>query len=606
MPTIRAEGPRSIRIVFEGPVDELDRLKASNIPNSRWSQRANGWLCPASFLNFTRIEKCWPNALWERDAGDMRGRAEIAHATRQQMLTSKEVDFQELEGFPFKDPQPWDHQKRALLLGRDCDEFAYLMDQGTGKTRVLLDDAAYNYMEDRIDALLVLSPNSVKTNWVAWGEVDAVDKHMAEIVPVEAAVWISQSNAEEKRYWKAFEDYLVKRAAGSDEKKLLILSVNYDAIHIPRVFDFLMAFVKQFRTMIGADESTKLKNMGSKRTKAAIKIRQECVKARIMTGTPIIKRPEDAYAQFFFLNPDILGYNSFYSFRNRYCIVETGHAAGGHSFKHVTGYKNLDELSDKIASVSYRVIKKSHPDQTGPEYCLDLPPKIYMAPRYVTMTKEQGQAYKTMLKDMYAVHESGVVEARIVLTQQMRLQEITGGYLPIIEAETGRRTGTQELVAPRKNPKFVEALEMVGGNSGQFIIWSCFTAEIDGMVSVLQEAGYRIAIFDGRANDREKLAIRKDFERGDYDGIVAIPSAGGLGVDEFKVATLSVYISNQAGDTEGRVQSEDRNHRGGMGASISYCDIMVHNSVDTKIRRMIDRDITLSQSIMKDGIKEHL
>lgn len=599
---IKAEG-RSVRIAFEGPVDELDRLKASNIPNTRWSQRANGWLCPATYLNFGRIEKCWPNAIWDVGATELFNKSVLSHAKRQQMLTSKEVDFSDLEGFPFKEPPPWDHQKRAFLLGRDCDEFAYLLDQGTGKSRIVLDDAAYNYMEGNIEALLILAPNSVKTNWIAWGEIDAVDKHLPDIIPREGAVWISQSNAAEKKQWKEFEDYLETLS----QTKLIVLSVNYDAIHLKRVKEFLIEFVKSFKTMIVADESTRIKKMGSRRTKAAIEIRQHCVKARIMTGTPIIKRPEDAYAQFYFLNPDILGYNSFFSFRNRYCVMETGYAAGkSHTFQQVTGYKNLDELSDKIASVSYRVIKKSHPDQTGPEYCLDLPPKVYIPPRYVTMTKAQSTAYATMLKDMYAVHDGGVVEARIVLTQQMRLQEITGGYLPIIDPTTGRRTGTQEIVTPDKNPKFQEALELVEGNSGQAIIWSCFTAEIDGMSDVLRKAGYRTAIFDGRANDREKLAIRKEFERGEWDVIVAIPSAGGMGVDEFKVATLSLYISNQAGDTEGRVQSEDRTHRGGMGASISYCDVMVHNSVDTKIRRMIDSDITLSQSIMKDGIKEHL
>lgn len=528
----------------------------------------------------------------------MRTRAEIADSRRRDLLKNKEVDFSLLDGFPFKDPEPWDHQKRAFLLGRDMDAFAYLMDQGTGKTRVVLDDAAYNYMEGRIEALLVIAPNSVKTNWVAWGEVDAVDKHLPDMVPREKAVWISNSNAEEKRLWKQFEDYLETPS----QTKLIVLSVNYDAIHIKRVNDFLTEFVKTFKTMIVCDESTKIKKMSSRRTKAAIALRQHCVMARIMTGTPIIKRPEDAYAQFMFLDPDILGFNSYYAFRNRYCVLETGYASGGHKFQQVTGYKNLDELSDKIASCSYRVIKRSHPSQTGPEYCLDLPPKIYLPPRYVTMSKAQAEAYKSMLKDMYAVHESGVVEARIVLTQQMRLQEITGGYLPIID-EAGRRTGTQELIPPSKNPKFVEALEMVEGNAGQSIIWSCFTAEIDGMSSVLRAAGYRVAIFDGRANDREKLTIRKEFERGEWDVVVAIPSAGGLGVDEFKVATLSLYISNQAGDTEGRVQSEDRNHRGGMGESISYGDIMVHNSVDTKIRRLIDRDITLSQSIMRDGLK---
>lgn len=589
MPTVRGASPHNVQVVFES-VDELDRLKASNIPNSRYNKTDNLWTVRASYLNLQRVVKAWPNAVWDKEAGDLLASAEASHLRRQDLLKSKDVDFSELDGFPFKDPQPWDHQKTALLLGRDADAFAYLMDQGTGKTRVVLDDAAHNYLAGRIEALLVLCPNSVKTNWVAWSEVDATDKHLTIIVPRDKAVWISNSNAAEKKLWENFEDeieFLIERE-GKMNDTLIILSVNYDAIHLPRVNDFLTEFVKTFRTMIVADESTKIKKQGSRRTKAAIALRQHCPIARIMTGTPIIKRPEDAYAQFMFLDPDILGFNSYYAFRNRYCIM------GGWEGREVVSYQRLDELSDKIASSSYRVMK---------EDCLDLPPKVYLPTRYVTMTKEQAKAYKTMQKDMYAEHDSGIVEARIVLTQQMRLQEITGGYLPKLCPLSGDRIGTQELVDPKANPKFKEALDLVESNTGQFIIWSCFRAEIDGITEVLRDFGYKIAVFDGRANDREKLAIRKEFERGEWDGIVANAAAGGMGIDEFKVATLSIYISNRAGDTEGRVQSEDRTHRGGMGASISYCDILVHNSVDTKIRRLIDSDITLSQSIMKDGLK---
>lgn len=590
MPTVRGASPHNVQVVFES-VDELDRLKASNIPNSRYNKTDNLWTVRASYLNLQRVVKAWPNAVWDKEAGDLLASAEASHLRRQDLLKSKDVDFSELDGFPFKDPQPWDHQKTALLLGRDADAFAYLMDQGTGKTRVLLDDAAYNYMEDRIDALLVASPNSVKTNWVAWGEVDAVDKHLPDAIHREGAVWISSSNASEKKQWRDFEDWLIERSEGSNDKRLIIISVNIEAIHIKRVKEFLLAFVKKFRTMMGVDESTKIKKQGSRRTKAAIEIRRHCVKARILSGAPIIKRPEDAYAQFMFLDPDILGFNSYYAFRNRYCIM------GGWEGREVVSYQRLDELSDKIASSSYRVMKDD---------CLDLPPKVYLPTRYVTMTKEQAKAYKTMQKDMYAEHESGIVEARIVLTQQMRLQEITGGYLPILCPLSGDRTGTQELISPKNNPKFKEALDLVESNTGQFIIWSCFRAEIDGLNQLLTAEGYNVRVFDGRANDREKLAIRKEFERGEWDGIVANAAAGGMGIDEFKVANLSIYISNRAGDTEGRVQSEDRTHRGGMGASISYCDILVHNSVDTKIRRLIDSDITLSQSIMKDGLKEVL
>ena len=59
---------------------------------------------------------------------------------------------------------------------------------------------------------------------------------------------------------------------------------------------------------------------------------------RILTGTPVTKGAEDVYAQFKFLNPQILGYDSFYSFRARYCIM------GGFENRQVVSYNNLEEL----------------------------------------------------------------------------------------------------------------------------------------------------------------------------------------------------------------------------------------------------------------------
>ena len=587
MTSVRGNGPQSVVVTFEDE-NQLDRLRASSLPNSRYNKKEKGWVCRASYRNLDRIRRLWEDASWDKEAQATWQRLSDNKESRERLVNNKEVNFADLDTFPFK-TLPWDNQKTALLLGRNMPYFAYLMDQGTGKTKLLLDDAAHNYMEGRIDALLVLAPNSVKTNWVMWDHMleegdtpDAVDTHMSEVVPVRKAVWISASRKDDKREWGEFEDYLSCRT----DKNLIILTVNYDAITLPRVFDFLEEFVKEFRTMICCDESTYIKTPGSKRTKAALKLRRHCPVARIMTGTPIIKRPVDAFAQFMFLDEDVLGFNSFYSFRNRYCVM------GGYEFKQVVAYKNLDELSDKIASCSYRVMLQD---------CLDIPPKIYLPDRIVNMSKAQLKAYSTMRKDMFAEHPKGEVVATIALTQQMRLQEITGGYLPIIDEVTGERVGTQELVDPKNNPKFKEVLELVE-NSQQFIIWSCFHGEIDGLQVLLEAEGYKVAVFDGRVDDRDKLRIRKDYQNGKYDGVIANAQAGGMGIDEFKVADLSVYVSNQNGGTEGRMQSEARTFRGGMEHSCRFADVMVSNSVDIKIRRMIDKDVTLSQQIMKDGL----
>ena len=55
------------------------------------------------------------------------------------------------------------------------------------------------------------------------------------------------------------------------------------------------------------DESSKIKTPGAKRTKLITFFGRSAVCRRILTGTPVTKGPEDLFAQFKFLNPDILG-----------------------------------------------------------------------------------------------------------------------------------------------------------------------------------------------------------------------------------------------------------------------------------------------------------
>src|SRR5690606_9114662 len=127
---------------------------------------------------------------------------------------------------------------------------------------------------------------------------------------------------------------------------------------VERVVNDLEYLLRHCKCMIAIDESTRIKNRSAKRTKAVTKLRALAPVARIMSGTPLIKSPLDAYAQFRFLDRNILGFATYSAFSHRYARF------GGHMGKQVIGYYNLDELAHKVAGASYRVLK---------ENCIDLP-----------------------------------------------------------------------------------------------------------------------------------------------------------------------------------------------------------------------------------------
>ena len=554
------------------------------IPSRQWLKSVRAWKCAPSLANVEYLQTAAPGAEWSPGALQAREDALQRAAQRAATLQAKEDgDLSQLDDTPFKHP-PFDHQKTALLLGRDTEAFGYLMDQGTGKTKVLLDDAAHNWRMDRIEALVVISPNSVKTNWVNFEGTDEVAEHMAPDIEYIKAVWFSSPNAAQKKH---FEYFLSKV---NDPRYLKVLSLNIESLSVPRVQDFLTNFCHSFHTMLVIDESTRIKTPKATRTKFALKLAKLCPQRRILSGTPIIKAPENAFTQFKFLDSDIIGQDSFYAFRNRYCNM------GGFEGRKIIGYKNMDELSNCIASVSYRVLKSD---------CLDLPPKVYQK-RMLKMGPKQIKAYKQMKKDMLVElegHED--VKAPVVLTQMMRLQEIVGGYLPELD-ELNERIGTVELVAPKNNPKIQECISIIEESGDQkVIIWARFRAEIEGIISELKRHEIDCVAFHGGVAEADRVRAREAFQAADGPQIfVGNPAAGGIGINLFR-ASVAIYFSNSF-STEERVQSEDRCHRIGSGIhdSVSYYDLVCTGTVDTRIISTLRNNKHIADEIMRDGFRE--
>ncbi len=568
--------------------DYADVEKARGIPQRRWLKSSKVWSCRPSLTNMNYIAHTWPDATWDDASIRQFRRAKDEEAQRHRVLEGK-VDLSiidreiKLGAFRKGAKPPWDHQKKALLLGRDLPYFAYIMDQGTGKTRTILDDAAHNYRMKRIDCLIVLNKNSVKTNWVTLDqdpeEPDAVDQWLPQDIPHSKALWQSNANKGEVEAWEKTIFEAMHGRGG-----LVVISLNYEALLLDRCYKTLENLCGYRKVMIVADESTYIGKPGSDRTKQATALRQLCKVARICTGTPIVKSPLKAFSQFGFLNEDILGFGSFYAFKARYCIM------GGFEGRQILKYVNLPELSEKIASCSFRVTK---------DECLDLPPKIYQK-RRVYMSDKQERAYSEMARTMLATIQKREVSAQIKLTQVMKLQQITGGYVVMDDK------AVVEIVKPENNPLIKETLGLIEEAGEQkVLVWAHFHEEIDALARVLRAAHYKVAVFDGRVSEADRLQIRRDFKNGKYDVLVGNQGAGGMGIDEFKIASVIIYYSNSY-DTEARIQSEDRTHRGGseMHDKITYYDLVVPNTVRVKIIATLRNNKEISDEVMRDGLRE--
>jgi hypothetical protein len=560
-----------------------------SLPKRRFLPAKKLWVFPPWLAIMEYVKANLPALSWDAGA-EARYYAEFSADQYRARVAAGEVDFSaELTGVPFKMP-PYDHQRRALLMGRDQTVFAYLMDQGTGKTKVILDDAAHNFREGLIDALLVVSPNSVKTNWVNTStDDDEVEKHMPPDIPFVKAAYFSAPTASQK------EDLAeLKRAMGRRDF-LLILSMNVEGIWTKGAEAAARDFLKRRKAMLVVDESTRIGNRSSRRTKTLLLLRKLAPLARIASGTPVIKSPLKAYSQFGFLDANILGSPTYTEFQARYAVMAKIAARtrqGDREVEIAVRYTNVDELAGKIAGVSFRVTK---------EQCLDLPPKVYQR-RNIYMTTEQGRWYQKM-RDDSIVHltQQHKVVAPTVLTQLLRLQQITAGYLPLIDPVTYEQTG---IVKIGEGPptKIQEAMAIIEETDGKVIVWCKFKFEIEEMRDACLAAGVSAVTFYGETSEDDRMKARARFQ--DDPGLkvfIGQVRTGGVGITLHAASTV-IYLSNTF-STEDRVQSEDRAHRIGQTKSVNYYDLVVPNTVDIKIIAVLRENKRVSDEVMRDGFK---
>ena len=323
--------------------------------------------------------------------------------------------------------KPYAHQLKALEMSWNKEVFAYFMEMGTGKSKVLLDNVAMLYDKGKIDGALIVAPKGVYKNWYD----SEIPTHLVDHIQNKAILW--QANITEKQQQKL--DSLFE-----SEIDLHILIMNVEAFSTKKGVNFAAKFLRTHNALFAVDESTTIKNPGAKRTKNILQLAKLGKYRRILTGSPVTKSPLDLYTQCFFLDAWLLGHMSYYSFRTRYALMRTMNFSG-RSVNIVVGYQRLDELAESLKPFSYRVLKDD---------CLDLPPKTYMK-RTIQLTSEQKKVYEQMKKMALAELNGKMVTTVNVITQLMRLQQITCGHFKadddsVQEIKNNRITELMDLI----------------------------------------------------------------------------------------------------------------------------------------------------------------
>jgi len=467
--------------------------------------------------------------------------------------------------------KPYKHQLTALEKSWNKETYAYFMEMGTGKTKVLIDNMSMLYDKGKIDGALIIAPKGVVKTWYE----QELPAHLPNHIENVTVLW--QSNITKTQQEKLETLFEIETA-------LHILVMNVEALSTEKGVKFATKFLNSHKTLMAIDESTTIKTPAAKRTKNIIALGQTAKYKRIMTGSPVTKNPLDLYSQCEFLDPYLLDSSSYYAFRNRYAVMKTMHVRG-RSIQVVDYFQNMAELSEKLKNFSYRVLK---------EDCLDLPPKNWTK-RYINLSKEQQKVYDQMKKTALATLNGKVTSTMTVITQLMRLQQITCGHFV---ADDG---STQEI----KNNRIIELMDVLSEIEGKAIIWGHWQKDIQNIVDKIEKIhgpGSVVSYYGLTPQDERQDNIRKFQSDPRCRFMVGTPSTGGYGIT-LTAANTVIYYSNGY-DLEKRLQSEDRAHRIGQKKNVTYIDIIAEDTVDEKIVKSLRKKINIASEVLGEELRD--
>jgi SNF2 family DNA or RNA helicase len=467
--------------------------------------------------------------------------------------------------------KPYAHQLTALEKSWNKENFAYFMEMGTGKTKVLIDNVAMLYDKGKIDGALIIAPKGVVKTWYE----QELPTHLPDHIENVSVLW--QPNITKTQQEKLDSLFEI-------ETTLHILVMNVEALSTEKGVKFASKFINSHKTLMAIDESTTIKTPTARRTKNIIGLGKESKYKRIMTGSPITKNPLDLYTQCEFLDPWLLDFASYYAFRNRYAEMKTMHLRG-RSIQVVAGFQNLGELSDKVKDFSYRVLK---------EDCLDLPPKNFVK-RHISLTSDQKKVYEQMKKHAIAMLNKKVTTTVTVLTQLMRLHQITCGY---VTADDGT---IQEVESNRLN----ELMSVLEETEGKVIIWANYQFSVSDIIKKITKVygpDSYVHYYGLTPQEDRQDFIRKFQNDPKCRFIIGTPQTGGYGITLTQANTV-IYYSNGY-DLEKRLQSEDRAHRIGQKKNVTYIDIIAEDTIDEKIVEALRSKIDIASQVMGEELKE--
>jgi SNF2 family DNA or RNA helicase len=306
--------------------------------------------------------------------------------------------------------------------------------------------------------------------------------------------------------------------------------------------------------MLIVDESSVAKNLQARRTRTLIALAGHFPYHLILTGTPITKSPLDVFAQCEILDPGCLGFATYLAFERAFAVYQRRRTRT-HTFNEIVSYRDLEDLERRVAQIAYRATA---------EECLDLPPCVTRT-LPVELTQLQTMTLRQLREDMMADMDGGLVDGRNILTRYLRMAQVTGGFVNVMEAD-GR---PRELpVAFDPNPKMLALKDYLttileADPTRKAVIFARFIPEVKAILELCAKHGWGPVPFFGEIppEAREEW-LRRFRTKPENRVMVAQFQTGSKGLNLVEASCMIFYSLTFS--LEDMLQARKRVHRKGQ------------------------------------------
>lgn len=529
----------SNRFIINAPSWEIGPVM--RLPIRRFLKRTGVWVAPVTRNNAQHMLDTMQAWDWEPTAREVAQKAAtVEHETRPWP-----------QWYQFK-TTPMDHQKVACERAYSLDSFYLAMEQGTGKTFVVINTMCAHRLHQRIDRAVIVAPNCVIRTWE-----EEIQKHCG--LP--------------HRVWRMADDPNPLTMI-VDEHQIGFVLVSAESLSQGRATEKLLSWTPAWKFGMYVDEAHYIKTPGKVRTDAAIAIGRNAKVRLAGSGTQITKSLVDLYSQYEYLDTNIIGIGDYYAFRNRYCIM------GGFKRKEIIGYDNTDELMGFVRPHTYSILKKD---------CLDLPPKVYER-RYVDLSTAHMALYKALRKNSLKPYQ-----LPNVLVKTLRLRQLLSGLLPTPESARAHQEDPTVREVTYQAVKITAKIEALAADldalEGSVLIFCQWRADI-GQICSLLNAGTYVVLHGDIDPDERQVRINK-FQTGRVRYFVSTIDAGGIGIT--LTAASTVCFLSHTDNYAKRMQAEDRAHRIGTKHTVTYIDYYANNTVDEALLAAHEAKVDLAE-----------